>query len=106
MRAGLRARGVAAAAAALGVAAPACLGLWPRAVLADMPNCAEYPSACANYEQNSAATPWIVIAGAIVLAAVLIVAAGLAIVLVRRRRRAGASPAAAPRPRVDRDPPR
>jgi hypothetical protein len=100
----LRALGVGAAAAALAGGAQACLGLWPQTVLADLPNCAEYPSACASYEQaHSGGTPWIVIAGVILLAAVLIVAAGLWLVVVRRRRheRPATPPASAPSPPTD-----
>jgi heme/copper-type cytochrome/quinol oxidase subunit 2 len=55
-------------------------------VLADLPNCAEYPKACANYGQSSGLSG-IVIAGLILLGVVLIVAAVLTVIIVRRRRR-------------------
>jgi hypothetical protein len=94
----LRAAGLAATAAGLVVSTQVFLGLWSQPVLADLPNCAEYPSACANYNHQPSGTPGIVIAGVIVLAAVVVVAAGLSIVILRRRRRARVSPPPPPQP--------
>ena len=84
----LRSVGLSGAAVVLVAGVQATLGLWP-VVLADSPNCAEYPAACAQYQQNSS-IPWILLAGVVILAAALIVAAVLILVVVRPRRRRGA----------------
>jgi heme/copper-type cytochrome/quinol oxidase subunit 2 len=86
----LRIAAVSGAAAALGAAVPAIFGAWPQAVLADMPNCAEYPAACANYDHQS--STGIIVAAVIILAVVLIVGAVLTVIVVRRRRRPTWSP--------------
>lgn len=62
--------------------------IWAQGMLLDMPNCAQYPAACRNYEQNPASgVPWAVLAAVVILAAVLLVAVVLTIAMVRRDRR-------------------
>jgi heme/copper-type cytochrome/quinol oxidase subunit 2 len=80
-----RSVGLSGAAVVLVAGAQATLGLWPQAVLADSPNCAEYQTACAQYNQQS--STGIIVAAVIILAAVLIAAAVLTVVIVRRQRR-------------------
>jgi hypothetical protein len=86
---------------------------WPHAVLADAPNCAEYPSACSNYyhQWSAAARPsgvsaaaqssgvaWVIVAAVIILIAALVVGAVLAVVAVRRGRSGRLSPPPPPFP--------
>lgn len=53
---------------------------------ADMPNCSQYPAACASYQAQHSGTPWVVLAAVIILVAVLAVAATLVITRQRRGR--------------------
>jgi ABC-type branched-subunit amino acid transport system permease subunit len=65
---------------------------WVQGIPADMPNCAQYPAACASYNAQHSATPWIVLAAVIILAAVLAVAVTLVITRQRRGRPQGPPP--------------
>jgi heme/copper-type cytochrome/quinol oxidase subunit 2 len=65
---------------------PIPVAIWAQGVIGDMPNCAQYPAACSNYEQHQASQGWVVLAAVIIIAAVLVVATVLTIVIVRRNR--------------------
>jgi len=58
--------------------------IWVLGMPADMPNCSQYPAACANYNAQQSGTLWVILAAVIILAAVLGVATAL---LIRQHRR-------------------
>ena len=61
--------------------------IWTQRMPADMPNCSQYPAACANYNAQQSGTLWVFLAAVIILAAVLGVATALLIRQHRRGRR-------------------
>ena len=69
---------------------------WLQGMPADMPDCTEYPAACANYNAQHSSTPWVILAAVIILAAVVGVATALLIRQRRRERRQPPPPAAGP----------
>lgn len=71
------------------------LVIWVHGMLADMPNCSQYPAACANYNAQQSGTIWVILAAAIILAAGLGVAAAL---MIRQRRRGHRQPPPPPPP--------
>jgi len=69
--------------------------IWTQGMLADMPNCSQYPAACANYNAHQSGTLWVIFAAVIILVAVLGVATAL---LIRRHRRGRQYPPPPPPP--------
>jgi heme/copper-type cytochrome/quinol oxidase subunit 2 len=62
---------------------------------ADMPNCSEYPAACANYNAQQSGTLWVILAAVIILAAAVGVGTAL---LIRQHRRGRRQPPPPPWP--------